>query len=131
MKNKIRINKAELSLVCGLLIFAALMLCIMEFTATSGAYAVVYVDGEEWGRYRLSDDAETVISTEHGENTLVIKDGRADVTDADCPDKTCVRAGAAGNTGEMIVCLPHKVMVKIEGRDSEGRDSEGVDIELK
>lgn len=127
--SKIRINKAEIILVFVLLFLAALMLLFMEFTATSGVWAVVYVDGIEYGRYPLNADLEVVISTEHGENTLVIKDGEADVASADCPDKTCVRARSAVNSGEMIVCLPHKVMVKIEGEDFDG--GKGVDIELK
>ena len=122
---KIRINKAEILLICGLLLFAGAAALIMEFAFASGSYAVVYVDGEEYGRYQLSEDAEVEILTEYGKNVLVISDGVADVTYADCPDGTCVRSTDTYRTGEMIVCLPHRLMVRIEGENGDGLLSSG------
>ena len=55
-----------------------------------GAYAVIYVDGEELERYPLSENlSEKLIKTELGENTVAILDGEAFVLAADCPDKIC------------------------------------------
>ena len=48
-------------------------------------------------------------------NLLVIKDGKADVTEADCPDKLCVHQKAISKTNETIVCLPNKVVVQVIG----------------
>ncbi|MGE5574203.1 MAG: NusG domain II-containing protein [Bacteroidota bacterium] len=42
-------------------------------------------------------------------------DGRARVSDSDCPDKVCVRTGWIERPGEAIVCLPNRVVVKIQG----------------
>ncbi len=125
---KIRISKAEMLLICGLLLFAGAVALIMELAFDSGSYAVVYVDGEEYGRYPLSEDTEVEILTEYGKNVLVISGGVADMTDADCPDGTCVRSSDAYRTGEMIVCLPHRLMIRIEGDKGDGG---AVDIELK
>ena len=83
-----------------------------------GEYAVVSVNGEEVGRYPLSEDREEVIETKYGRNVLVIKNGCADMTDATCPDGLCVRQRAASSTGETIVCLPNKVTVTIVGGES-------------
>ena len=33
--------------------------------------------------------------------------------DSDCKDRQCI--GEIQKSGEMIVCLPHKLIVKIEG----------------
>jgi len=40
------------------------------------------------------------------------------VTDADCPDRLCVKQRAISKQGETIVCLPHRLIVKIEGGDA-------------
>jgi hypothetical protein len=37
------------------------------------------------------------------------------MTAADCPDKLCVKQRSIAKEGETIVCLPHRVVVKISG----------------
>lgn len=76
-----------------------------------GATAVVTVDGEE--RYRCSLLMEREITIDDT-NTLVIKDGTADMISADCPDQICVKQTAISKAGETIICLPNKVVVTIE-----------------
>lgn len=48
-------------------------------------------------------------------NTISIEKGRIKITDADCPDKICVKSGWISQAGETIVCLPHKLIIKIQG----------------
>lgn len=50
-------------------------------------------------------------------NLLVIKDGKASMKEADCPDKICVAHKPICKKGETIVCLPHKVVVEVRGED--------------
>ena len=74
------------------------------------------MDGREVGRYPLDRDAEIAIpGYDGGLNLLVIRDGSAFVREADCPDKLCVRTGAIRYEGESIICLPHRVVVAVEG----------------
>jgi hypothetical protein len=46
-------------------------------------------------------------------NTLVIEGGRARIEAADCPDKLCVKQRAISKAGESIICLPHKLVIRI------------------
>ena len=48
-------------------------------------------------------------------NTLVINGGKASIVSADCPDKLCVHQQEISKAGESIICLPHKLVVRIEG----------------
>lgn len=63
----------------------------------------------------LKTDTEEKINieTDHGWNLLVIKDGQVNIKDASCPDKICVNTSVASQLGDMIVCLPHEVIVEI------------------
>ena len=36
------------------------------------------------------------------------------MSDADCPDKDCVNQGWISRPGQMIVCLPNRLVIKIE-----------------
>lgn len=90
----------------------------------AGAQVVVTVDGEEYGRYSLNEDTEVPIELEGvTTNLLVIKDGEADMTEADCPDKLCVHQKAISKNHETIVCLPNKVVVEITGSEESGFDT--------
>lgn len=61
--------------------------------------------------FSLDKDAD--IALEH--ITVHVKDGKVWVTDADCPDKTCVHTGVIGSAGQKIVCLPNRIVISIGG----------------
>ncbi len=75
---------------------------------------MVSVNGTEVARYPLDKELETDIITDGGVNTLVIKEGKASVTHASCPDLICVGHREISSVGETIVCLPNKVVISIE-----------------
>ena len=54
------------------------------------------------------------METPEGYNIVEIKDGWADVIEADCRDGLCADQKRVHKTGETIVCLPHKMVVTIE-----------------
>ncbi len=85
--------------------------------------AVVYLKGKEKGRYPLSEDITLEIRQEDGGyNILKIEGGKADITEASCPDQVCVRQHPAGGRGESLVCLPNQLTVEIENGEEDGLD---------
>ncbi len=112
----------DLILAAVILITAAAGLLLMNFTKTQGNKAVVKIDGVETAEYLLSEDTEFEIRTGiNGENrnVVVIKDGKAFVSEADCPDGICRQYKPVSYVGETIVCLPHKVVIEITGTDTD------------
>lgn len=103
-----------------LLIVSALGLCFYLFRG-EGDTVVVTVDKKEFGRYHLSEDRVVEIRTgkEKEElNLLVIKDGKAHVETATCPDGICAGHKPISKEGESIACLPHKVIITIESTET-------------
>jgi hypothetical protein len=45
---------------------------------------------------------------------IVVEKGRIRFQKADCPDKICVNTGWLKKPGDTAVCLPNRVVVKIE-----------------
>ncbi len=117
-KKKIR---NDIILAAVLLCAAAVILAIFFFTRSEGGYAVVLIDGEETARYPLSKDIEVTISAgEQNYNILKIEKGCADIIEASCPDGVCVEHRAIKYEGETIVCLPNKVVIRIDGECRNG-----------
>ena len=80
----------------------------------SAYHVSVSVDGKESAVYSLSDTVDTRIEGyQGGFNHLVVSDGKAVFTEADCPDGRCTRMGPVSEPGEWIVCLPHRVTVTV------------------
>lgn len=101
-------------LLAGAVLLAAAILYLFLRPGGTGAWAVVTADGKEQGRYPLSQDVTVTIGGEDY-NVLQISGGRAAVIEANCGDQTCVRTGSVSREGETIVCLPHRLAVRVEG----------------
>ena len=109
-------------ILVGILLAAALLLFFLmrdhqEKTTGAGAQAVVTVDGEEIGRYPLQKDGTFPLNG--GSNTLVVENGEAWVSEADCPDKVCMGMGKISRNGEFIACLPNRLIIVVEGADQQ------------
>ena len=107
-------KKNDILLLGAVLTLAAVIFLVcLFFTADDGNCAVITVDGEVYAKLPLDENTELLVSTEYGENLVAVRDGKVYVTDADCPDKICVRSGEATPMNS-IVCLPHKLTVSVE-----------------
>lgn len=112
-KRKLK-NDIVLAVVIVLLATAGLLL--FNLLKVDGEYVSVKIDGVEKYRYSLEENIDTVIySGENNEyeNRIVIKDGVACVSQANCPDKICAGHRPVSKVNESIVCLPHKLVVEI------------------
>ncbi len=123
MKNKKIKRDVALVLLC-IIISAAVYFIINIYVKKDGAYAVVKVDGEIIQSLELNKNTSVIVhGYQGGSNTIVVDNGQVYMTDADCPDKLCERTGRISRTGESIVCLPHRVVVEIQGNTGEKVDS--------
>lgn len=120
MKKKKRI--CDLLLATGVLLLAGILYLFFR-PGGRGAWAVVTVDGQELARYSLAED-RTVTLGDADYNVLRIANGAAAVIEANCGDRTCVHMGDISREGESIVCLPHRLIVRIEGGEALPFDAE-------
>ena len=120
-----RIGKNDLLLLGVLLCVCIAVLLVFSFgKGKAGATVVVTVDGKEYGRYDLAKEQKVPIYNDQGEvaNTLLIRDHKADMIDADCRDLLCVKQKAVDRSGETIVCLPNRVVVSVENDSQDALD---------
>ena len=107
----------DLILVGALLLVALLLFFLVrngqDRATGTGAVAVVTVDGAEVGRYPLNKSGTFPLN--NGSNILVVENGEAWVSEANCPDKVCMGMGKISRNGEFIACLPNRLIVVVEG----------------
>lgn len=124
-----KINKKtrnDIILFAVIFVFAIAFLLFFQMNKQQGSSVIVKIDGVDKYTYSLNEDFTVDIFTGENDefiNTLVIKDGKAYISQANCPDKICEGHRAVSYSGETIVCLPHKVIIEI----SSDKDSSGLD----
>ena len=106
---------ADLILIFCVVLVALSVFLVAFLRSEDGVFVSVRIGDGESVMYSLSEDGEYKLLG--GKNILVIKDGKAYMSHADCPDKTCVRTGAISKTGEQIICLPNRVYISIIGAE--------------
>lgn len=88
--------------------------------ANSDEIVQITVNGKEYGNYSLLNDLKIPVKTDFGFNLIEINDGKAYISEADCPDKLCVNKGKVCENGQQIVCLPNRVVIRIFKSESKG-----------
>ena len=70
-----------------------------------------------------AEDCVFDIEFEGRVNTVEIKDHTIRVTEADCPDRICVKTAAieAGKGSAPIVCLPNRLVIEPKNGSADGR----------
>lgn len=137
------IRKADIILfivlvAIGLAASAALTLSHGE--AGSGAKVIIESGGDLYARYPLTEDRTIVVpapkqiavdapeadpddpaSSQYDYyNVVTIRGGMVSVTEASCKNQVCVKHGEISRAGESIVCLPNRLVVRIENGTKEG-----------
>lgn len=111
-----KIFKVDLIIAVAVIVIGVLLVGVFLLMKKPGKTVIVSVDGKKTASYPLSEDRdEWITGKDGGKNRLIIKDGSARIEEADCPDKLCVKQGSISNTNESIVCLPHRITVRIAG----------------
>ena len=102
---------------------AALLLAAAAWYSLSarqdGSVVQIVQDGTVIREIDLARVAEeysfTVDSPDGGSNMITVRPGAICVSDADCPDRVCVRQGWLSDQSVPIVCLPHRLSIRLVG----------------
>ncbi len=125
-----KIRKNDICLVLAILAAALLFFGWQRYNygkITENAWVIVEREGEIIGNYPLNVKKQLTFTDGQGKrNVLTIQDRQAFMEEADCPDKLCVKHKPITRNGESIICLPHKLVIRIEG----GKEEE-VDVILR
>lgn len=116
-------KKADFIVIAVVLAVVGVLVFFLYFVnGDSGKYVRVESNGEIVDIVELDKDFEKQYDFDGETNTLVIKDGKADIVEANCKDEICVNHIPIHRAGESIICLPHKLVVTVV--DEANDDSE-------
>lgn len=96
------------------------------FNNIDDKYIYIEVNGQKYKEILLDPSFKKTIEikTDFGKNILKIENESVRVIEASCPDKLDVKQGRISQPGEVIVCLPNKLLIEIRGKETKEKDSE-------
>lgn len=115
----------DIILIIGMLLVATIGMLYLFVFRSGGDTVKVTVDGKLYGTYSLTKNiTEDIYSGKNNEhlNRLIIKNGKAYMETATCPDGICVAHKPIFRDGESIVCLPQRVVVTVITNNTDNPD---------
>jgi hypothetical protein len=101
--------------VLALLGAAVAVLSIPRGDGGRPAAAEVQAGGGRVAALDLWRDGVTEVAGPLGVTRLEVRAGRVRVLSSPCPRQACRHGGWIGDAGEMLVCLPNEVVVRLPG----------------
>lgn len=100
-------------ILAGILLVSAVWLVIYG-TKDDGERVVIALGGEIIQEMSLNVDASFLAGSKEGDyNLIVVEDGKAYVAEANCANQICKNSKSISKSGEMITCIPHRLVVTI------------------
>lgn len=125
-------KKNDIFLIAAVLVGALLLFLVMNLAGKqTGNEIRIIVDGKEYGTYSLAEDRIIEVNENGNYNRIQIKDGKAFMEEADCPDGYCKRQGKISGHTQTIVCLPHKLVVEVIRDEADEGTADAPDVIAK
>ena len=121
MKSKLSLQfkKRDFIIIAvALLLAAAVFLFFLPKDETERLYAEISKNGEVIASLPLDTDTEYVVNDDY-ENVVTISDGSAFFSSSNCPNEDCVHTGKLTKAGQLAVCLPNGVTLRIVGGEGD------------
>ena len=76
---------------------------------------IVELSGKVYGVYDLNSDRIIDLKGPQSRVNINIENGYVFVLESGCPQKICKRMGKKNRINELIVCIPNRLIIRIEG----------------
>lgn len=113
-------NKSDLKLILIIFIITIVLILIMIITKEKGnKKAVVYYEDNIVLTIDLNKKLEQIYTVKgfNGDVKIVTKNGKVKVEEEISPKHICSKQGFISESYETIVCLPNKIIIKIQSND--------------
>lgn len=108
-------NSRKILIAITMIFLVSACLSVYILRHSDSTVVEVVQDGSVLYQFDLTnaEDQEIRIpAADGGYNLITIKDGSICISEADCPDQTCVKMGKLKSDYLPIVCLPHRLIVR-------------------
>lgn len=113
-------SKKILIIICILIFLSGVAGSLYLIFKPHGQTVNIIQNGKILYTIDLESSEDSIIETEYqgSKNIIRIKNHQIFVSDADCPDHTCINMGKLKSGATPIVCLPNKLVIEFAEKDN-------------
>lgn len=120
LSGKYGLKKGDFVIILAVLALAAAIFAPFALAPSRGLTCEIEQDGAVIRRVRLGAGYHDTITIEGAVTNVIEIDGDSVCfSESDCPDQVCVRTGKLTRAGQIAVCLPNRVIVRLVGAQSD------------
>jgi len=112
-----RLTRLDRGIVVALLALCALLFVALDLRSPGQTVQVRQDQGTVFNA-PLSRDRSVELQGPLGVTRLEITNGKARIVSSPCPYKVCVGMGEIHREGEIIACVPNRLLVQVIGQQS-------------
>ena len=112
-------KKGDVLVILTVLILEAALVVVFFASSSKGGSMVIELNNELVYNFSfLGNDVKVFeIQGNVGKVVVIVENGRARFSEAECPDRTCVKTGWISRTGQAAACIPNGILIRIEDGD--------------
>jgi len=105
-------------LLIAIILITALGITLHLFSSKDNpTVAELYINNKLVKTMPLTQEGYYKFKYDNVSFSIEAKEGRVRISESNCPRKVCVHQGWISHSGESIICVPNKVVVKIKGEE--------------
>ena len=117
------LTRGDKILIGALIACALLSLPLTRALTKAGRFVQIETDGHVLRVVDLAAEQIIEVSGPLGLTIVEIRDRAVFITASPCRDKICVHSGRLHVTGQLLACLPNKVVIRLIGADEHEYDA--------
>lgn len=110
-------NKNDFILILSLSIIGIILFILFNFNSSEGSVATVYYNNKLIKKINLNNNAEYDVEGYNGNIHIVVNNKKIKVEEENSPLHLCSKQGYIKNNTDVIVCLPNKIVIKIDSNE--------------
>jgi hypothetical protein len=110
-------TRADKILIISLIIASALSYPVAQYLSRQDSYLEIAVEGQTRRVVSMDRDRDVTVEGRLGTTTIRIDERGARFIQSPCADKKCIESKPIKDAGEIAVCIPNRVMIRVLGEN--------------
>jgi len=110
-------TRADKILIIILIVLSAVSYPAIRHLSAGASFLEIEMDGQTKTVVRMDQDRDITVEGRLGTTVIRIDESGARFVQSPCADKKCIESAPVKDAGEIAVCVPNRVMIRVLGEN--------------
>lgn len=110
-------TRADKILIIALIVLSAASYPVIKHFSAGASFVEIEVEGQTMMVVRMDQERDITVEGRLGTTTIRVDESGARFIQSPCADKTCLESAPIKDAGEIAVCVPNRVLIRVLGEN--------------